>query len=83
MLAVLADKDALGWRYTQEVNVRGVFNYIQYVIDISTYYFITNNEYSAALPELVKTRGQIVMVSSLAAHARFPKASDYLVHIPT
>jgi len=31
----------------------------------------------AALPELQKTRGQIVAVSTLAAHLRFPSMSDY------
>jgi len=33
----------------------------------------------AALPELQKTRGQIVAVSSAAAHIRFPTMSDYQI----
>ncbi|KAI0315370.1 NAD-P-binding protein [Amylostereum chailletii] len=60
MTHLLADKDALAWWFTQEVNVRGVFNFVH-----------------AAIPELLKTTGQIIIVSSSAAHVRIPNASDY------
>ncbi|KAI0316467.1 NAD-P-binding protein [Amylostereum chailletii] len=60
MKDLLADKDPLAWWFTQEVNVRGVFNFVH-----------------AAIPELLKTTGQIVVVSSAAAHVRMPNMSDY------
>ena len=31
-MAVMGDKDIMAWWHTQEVNVRGVVNYLQYVL---------------------------------------------------
>ncbi|VDC06780.1 unnamed protein product [Peniophora sp. CBMAI 1063] len=56
----LADKDALAWWHTQEVNVRGTLNIIL-----------------PAIPELLKTKGQIVVTTSAMAHLRLPLTSDY------
>jgi len=55
----LAEQDPAKWWYTQEVNVRGVFNFIH-----------------ASIPELVKTRGQIIASTSEVAHYRWPVIND-------
>ncbi|KAI0064178.1 NAD-P-binding protein [Artomyces pyxidatus] len=55
-----ASKDPNGWWEVQEVNVRGVYNYIHF-----------------AVPELLKTKGQIIVVGSGVAQLRIPTLSDY------
>ncbi|KAI0044038.1 NAD-P-binding protein [Auriscalpium vulgare] len=57
-----AEKDPVGWWEVQEVNIRGVYNFVHY-----------------AIPELVKSKGRVIIVTSLAAQLRLPTASDYVV----
>jgi hypothetical protein len=48
--------------------------YASYTFVIGIYQYA-----SAALPALVKAKGQIIIVTAGAAHLRFPNSSDYLV----
>ncbi|KAI0061665.1 NAD-P-binding protein [Artomyces pyxidatus] len=57
-----ASDDPREWWDIQEVNVRGVYNYVHY-----------------AIPELLKTKGSIVVVTSAAAQVRLPTVSDYCI----
>ncbi|KAI0061663.1 NAD-P-binding protein [Artomyces pyxidatus] len=57
-----ASSDPRGWWDIQEVNVRGVYNYVHY-----------------AIPELLKTKGSIVVVTSSGAQVRLPTVSDYCI----
>ncbi|KAI0265621.1 NAD-P-binding protein [Gloeopeniophorella convolvens] len=59
-----ASKDPEGWWNVMEVNFRGPYNYIQYAIPF-------------AIPELLKTKGRIVIVSSGAAQLRIALLSEY------
>ncbi|KAI0044035.1 NAD-P-binding protein [Auriscalpium vulgare] len=54
------EMDPIGWWETQEVNLRGAYNFVHY-----------------AIPELIKTKGRIILVSSLTAQLRMPSGSDY------
>jgi NAD(P)-dependent dehydrogenase (short-subunit alcohol dehydrogenase family) len=74
---VLDKKDPNGWWNTFEVNIRGVFNFVRY----------SNNAFrllkssskiasSAAIPDLEKTQGYIIAISSIGAQLRFPGGSD-------
>ncbi|KAI0315319.1 NAD-P-binding protein [Amylostereum chailletii] len=54
------EQDLLQYWQVQEVNVRGVLNFIH-----------------AALPELLKTKGQIVITASAIAHLRIVPAAAY------
>ena len=60
--------------------MRGVLNIVQYV-DFD--YYINDcrqlNYHSPAIPELLKTKGQIVATTSNAAHVRVPLFADYSV----
>jgi NAD(P)-dependent dehydrogenase (short-subunit alcohol dehydrogenase family) len=77
---VLGQKDVMTWWYTQEVNVRGVLNYVQCVsFAQKRVVILVTHDFSVALPELAKTQGQIIIVTSAGAHLRMPKSSDYQV----
>ncbi|KAI0042038.1 NAD-P-binding protein [Auriscalpium vulgare] len=56
------EMDPTGWWETQEVNIRGVYNFVHY-----------------AIPQLMKSKGCIIIVTSMAAQLRAPTASDYVV----
>jgi len=58
----LAEQDPAKWWYTQEVNLRGTFNFVH-----------------ASIPELVKTHGQVIATTTLAAHLRLPVLNDYSI----
>ena len=75
----LGDVDPVAWWYTQEVNVLGTFGVIQYSPLLASFAPVVSDirSPSAALPELQKTRGQIVAISSGAAHLRLPSMADY------
>jgi NAD(P)-dependent dehydrogenase (short-subunit alcohol dehydrogenase family) len=66
-----------------EVNIRGTYNFIQYVllthILMTELHRFTSPLSSFAVRELVKTSGQIVVVSSIMAQIRIPFASEYCV----
>ncbi|KAI0045923.1 NAD-P-binding protein [Auriscalpium vulgare] len=55
-----AQNDPVGWWNIQEVNVRGVYNFVHF-----------------AVPELLKTKGQIVITTSGVAQLRIPTLSEY------
>ena len=80
-LQAFASKDPNGWWDVLEVNIRGPYNFIQCGIFIYTPF--VPNAYrllpSFAVPELLKTKGQVVILGSGASQIRLPNASEYCI----
>ena len=80
-LVAFASKDPKGWWDILEVNIRGPYNYIQCVecrmLAVEPHAHAHLVLHSFSVPELLKTKGQVVIVTSAAAQVRFPNASEY------
>jgi NAD(P)-dependent dehydrogenase (short-subunit alcohol dehydrogenase family) len=79
-LSAFGSKDAKGWWDVLEVNIRGTYNFIQCeslmtIIAHHLHRLLT----SFSVPELLKTKGQVIIVTSGAAQVRIPAASEYCI----
>jgi NAD(P)-dependent dehydrogenase (short-subunit alcohol dehydrogenase family) len=76
-----ASKDPNGWWDVLEINIRGPYNFIQCGIFI--YALFRTNAYrllpSFAVPELLKTKGQVVILGSSVSQLRLPNESEYCI----
>jgi NAD(P)-dependent dehydrogenase (short-subunit alcohol dehydrogenase family) len=76
-----ASKDPNGWWDVLEVNIRGPYNFTQYGISYTL--VLVPNAYrllpSFAVPELLNTKGQVVILGSIASQVRMPNASEYCI----
>ena len=74
-----ASNDPNGWWDVLEVNIRGPYNFVQCEIFLL---FLANSYrllHSFAVPELLKTKGQVVILNSVVAQLRLPSASEYCI----
>ena len=75
-----ASKDPNGWWDVLEVNIRGPYNFVQYGIFIYGLFLVPNANRllpSFAVPELLKTKGQVVILNSEVSQVRIPNMSEY------
>ena len=75
-----ASKDPNGWWDVLEVNIRGPYNFIQcgiFIYALSPAELLIALLPSFAVPELLKTKGQVVILGSGVSQLRLPNMSEY------